>query len=81
MGTPTAQFGRPQGHLDGVTLAVADPLVPMNTEVTPVNERIMRLRITHTLSVISLVSLCAPTAVSANGGELVSQGGYLDRPR
>ena len=45
-------------------MAVADRLVPMNTEVTPVNERIMRLRITHTLGVISLVSVYAPTVVT-----------------
>ena len=56
--------GRPQGHLEGVAVAVADRLVPMITEVTPVNERIMRLRISHTLGVISLVSVYAPTGVS-----------------
>ena len=39
-------------------------LVPMITEVTPVNERIMRLRNSHTLGVISLVSVYAPTGVS-----------------
>ena len=38
-------------------MAVADRLVPMITEVTPVNERIMRLRITHTLGVISRASV------------------------
>ena len=37
----------------------------MVSEVTPVNERIMRLRITDTLGVISLVSVYAPTGVSA----------------
>ena len=56
--------GRPQGHLEGVAVAVADRLVPMITQVTPVNVRIMRLRITHILSVISLVSMYAPTRVS-----------------
>ena len=56
--------GRPQGHLDGVAVAVADRLVSMITAVTPVNERIMRLRISHTLGVISLVSLYALTGVS-----------------
>ena len=45
-------------------MAVADRLVPMITQVTPVNVRIMRLRITHILSVISLVSMYAPTRVS-----------------
>ena len=45
-------------------MAVVDRLVPMIIEVTPANERIMRLRITHTLDVISLVSVYAPTEVS-----------------
>ena len=36
----------------------------MNTEVTHVNERIMRLRISHTLGVISMVSVYAPTGVT-----------------
>ena len=38
-------------------MAVADRLVGIITEVTLVNERIMRLRISHTLGVISLVSV------------------------
>ena len=49
--------------LDGIDLAVAvaDRLVPPVTEVTPVNERILRLRIKHTLGVVSLVSVyCTP---------------------
>ena len=45
-------------------MAVADRLVLMITEATPVSKRIMRLRITHTSGVISLVSLYAPTGVS-----------------
>ena len=36
----------------------------MIIEVTPVNEHIMRLRIRHSLGVISLVSVYAPTEVS-----------------
>ena len=36
----------------------------MIIEVTPVNERIMRLRISHSLGVISLVSIYAPTEAS-----------------
>ena len=36
----------------------------MITAVTPVNKCIMRLRITHTLTVIFLVSVYAPTGVS-----------------
>ena len=37
---------------------------PMIIEVTPVNERITRRRIRHSLGVISLVSVYAPTEVS-----------------
>ena len=36
----------------------------MIIEVTPVNERIMRLRIRHSLGVIFLVSVYAPTEAS-----------------
>ena len=49
--------GLPQGHLEGVAVVDADRLVPMITEVTPVNERIMTLRISHTLGAINLVSV------------------------
>ena len=45
-------------------MTVANRLVPMITDVTSAHERIMRLRITHTLGVISLVSVYAPTGVS-----------------
>ena len=41
-----------------------DRLVPMISEVTTVNKRVMRLRLSHTLGVISLVSLYAPIGVS-----------------
>ena len=54
----------------------------MITEVTPVNERITKWKITHTLAVISLVSVYAPPVVSEfpvneafEGRGLVSQGG------
>ena len=44
---------------------MSNKLTPMIVEVTPVNERIMRLRIRHSLGVISsLVSVYAPTEVS-----------------
>ena len=55
--------GRPQGHLERVAVAVADRLVPLITEVIPVNERITRLKISHALGVISLVIVYAPTTV------------------
>ena len=51
-------------HSQGVSVAVSNKLTPMIIEVTPVNERIMRLRICHSLGVISLVSVYAPTEAS-----------------
>ena len=51
-------------HAQGVALAVSNKLTPMMIEVTPVNERIMRPRIRHSLGVISLVSVYAPTKAS-----------------
>ena len=54
--------GRSDGyHAQGVAVVVSNMLTPMIIEVTPVNERIMRLRIRHSLGVISLVSAYAPT--------------------
>jgi len=50
-------------HAQGVAAAVPNNLAPMIIEVTPVNERIMRLRIHHSLGVISLVSVYATTEV------------------
>ena len=56
--------GRSGGyHAQRVAVAVSNKLTPMIIEVTPVNERIMRLRIHHSLGVISLVSVYAPTEV------------------
>ena len=46
-------------HFQGVTAAMSNKLTPMIIEVTPVNERIRRLRIHHSLGVISLVSAYA----------------------
>ena len=45
-------------------MAAPDRPGPLITEVTPVNEPIMRLRNTHTLGVISLVSVYALNGVS-----------------
>ena len=48
--------GRSDGyHAQRVVVAVSNKLTPMVIEVTPVNERIMRLRIRHSLGVISLL--------------------------
>ena len=53
--------GRSDGfHAQGVAAAVSNKLTPVIIEVTPVNERIMRLRNHHSLGVISLVSVYAP---------------------
>ena len=43
---------------------MSNKLTPMIIEVTPVNEHIMRRRICHSLGVISLVSVYAPTEAS-----------------
>ena len=43
---------------------MSNKLTPMIIEVTPVNERIMRRRISHSLGVVSLVSVYAPTEAS-----------------
>ena len=57
--------GRSDGdHAQGVAVAVSNKLTPTITEVTLVNERIMRLRIRHSLGVISLVSVYAPNEAS-----------------
>ena len=51
-------YGRSDGYYaQGVAVAVSNKLTPIIIEVTPVNERIMRLRIHHSLGVISLVSV------------------------
>ena len=58
--------GRSNGHhTEGVGIAVADRLVPMVLEVTPVSERLMRLRLKYSLGVISLVAVYAPTNTSS----------------
>ena len=43
---------------------MSNKLTPMIIEVTPVNERIMRRMIRHSLVVISLVSVYSPTEAS-----------------
>ena len=52
--------GRSDGyHAQGVAVAVSNKLIPMVIEVTPVNKRITRRRIRHSLGGISLVSVYA----------------------
>ena len=56
--------GRSDGyHVQGVAVAMSNKLNPMIIEATPVNEHIMRLRIRHSVGVVSLVSVYAPTEV------------------
>ena len=43
---------------------MSNKLTPMIVQGTPVNERIMRLRICHSLGVVSRVSVYAPTEAS-----------------
>ena len=57
--------GRSDGyHAQGVAAAMSNRMTPMIIEVTLVNERIMILRIHHSLGVISLASVYAPTEAS-----------------
>ena len=57
--------GRSDGyHTQGDAAAVSNKLTHMIIEVTPLNERIMRLRIRHSFGVISLVSVNALTEAS-----------------
>ena len=51
-------------HAWGVAGAVSKKQTPMIIEVKPVNERIMRRRICHSLGIISLVSIYAPMEAS-----------------
>ena len=51
-------------HAQRVAVAVSMKLTPMIIVVTPVNERVMRQRIHHSLGELSLVSAYAPNEVS-----------------
>ena len=48
-------------RLRGVAVAISSRLQPSVVEVTPVDERIMRVRMKHTFGFISLVAVYAPT--------------------
>ncbi len=68
--------GRADGrHTEGVAVAVANRLVPLIKEVTPVSERIMRLRLAHSLGMVSLVAVYAPTGMS----ELSTKEAFYDQ--
>ncbi|KAG0717729.1 Craniofacial development protein 2 [Chionoecetes opilio] len=56
--------GMSNGHRDrGVAIGISSKLQPSVVEVTPVDERIMRVRMKHTLGFMSLVAVYAPTEV------------------
>ncbi|KAG0715672.1 Craniofacial development protein 2 [Chionoecetes opilio] len=50
-------------HVRGVAIGISSKLQPSVVEVTPVDERIMRVRMKHTLGFMSLVAVYAPTEV------------------
>ena len=51
-------------HVKGVAIGVSPSrLQPSVVEVTPVDERIMRLRLKHSFGFISVVAVYAPTEV------------------
>ena len=57
--------GCENGHrIRGVAVAVADRFLSSVTKVTPIDERIMLVRLKHSLGFISLVAVYAPTEVS-----------------
>ena len=57
--------GRADGqHKEGVAIAVSDRVASQIKEVTPVSERTMRLRLAHSLGVVSFVAVYAPTGES-----------------
>ena len=54
-------------HLRKVTISISSRLQLSVVEVTLVDERIMRLRLKHTLGFMSLVAVYAPTEVCGAG--------------
>ncbi|KAG0728289.1 Craniofacial development protein 2 [Chionoecetes opilio] len=54
--------GMSNGHrVRGVAIGISSKLQPSVVDVTPVDERIMRVRMKHTLGFMSLVAVYAPT--------------------
>ena len=60
-------------HVKGVAIGVSSRLQPSVVEVTPVDERIMRLRLKHSLGFMSVVAVYASTEVCETEGEGVSK--------
>ena len=57
-------------HVRVVAIGVSSRLQPSVVEVTLVDERIMRLRLKHSLSFISVVAVYAPTEVCETEEEM-----------
>ena len=66
-------------HTQGVAVAVSNKLTPMTIEVTPDNERIMRLRIRHSLCIISLVSVYAASDITMKDAFSVTLESVIDQ--
>ena len=60
-------------HINGVALSFSLRLQPSVVEVALVDERIMRLRLKHSLSFMSVVAVYASTEVCETEGEGVSK--------
>ncbi|XP_070000704.1 craniofacial development protein 2-like [Penaeus vannamei] len=50
-------------HLQGVAIAISSQLQPSVVEVSPVDERIMALRLKHAFGFVSFIAVYAPTNV------------------
>ena len=50
-------------HVKGVAIGISSRRQPSVVEVTPVDERIMRFRLKHSLGFMSVVAVYAPTEV------------------
>ncbi|KAG0723422.1 Transposon TX1 uncharacterized protein [Chionoecetes opilio] len=63
--------GMSNGHRErGVAIGISSKLQPSVVEVTPVDERIMRVRLKHTLGFMILVAVYAPTEMRKTEEEM-----------
>ena len=58
-------------HVKGVAIGVSSRLLPSVVEVTPVDERIIRLRLKHSLCFMYVVAVYAPTEVCETEEEML----------
>ena len=57
-------------HVKGVAIGVSSRLQPSIVEVTPVDERMMRLRLKHNLGFMSVIVVYAPTKMCETEQEM-----------